>query len=237
MSRLLAAALALPTCLLTCLLTCLIVLLARPAPSLADVIDFETGFEDLDEVSLTVETATNRVRFRFGAGKPMGNGFIARVGAPLSAFYPADQPSGGNPGAFFLTDERGGRRGPRHSLDCFLEFAQPVANLSLELYDLEVDGNTATLRAWSDLGRTNLVGMDRATISGKAPEGLVTPLSIPRPSSVIRAASVTLSSRFDTGTGIDNVRFTTARVPIPKTALLAVGGMLFATSFLALGRA
>ena len=207
------------------------------APGRADVIDFESGFIDRDEVTGPIVTSTNAVRFRFGAGSPTYNGFITRVGSPTTAFFPHDLPTGGSPGAFLLSDELAPRGNPQSAMDYFIEFAEPVSNLSLELYDLEIAGNTATLTAYSDLTRTDVVGMDSATIVGNAPEGLVTPLSIPNPTTVIRVASLTLSNGSDLGTGIDNVTFTTARVPIPTAALLAIALLLFGTSFVALRRA
>lgn len=206
------------------------------APARADVIDFETGFIDQDPVTGPITTPTNSVRFRFGAGTPSSDGFIARVGAPQTAFFPDDLPSGGTPGDYFLSDESALGGSPSTALDAFIEFAEPVSNLSLELYDLELDGNTATLTAYADLARTQVVGTDSETISGTAPEGLVLPLSIPAPTTVIRAATLTTSNPADTGTGIDNVTFITARVPIPGAALVVLGLLLFGTSYVALRR-
>ncbi len=72
----------------------------------ADVIDFESGFVDLQPVGVVV-TATNTVTFGVEpCGVEQGTAFIAKTGLPLTAYVPDDDiPAGASGGSFFLTDE------------------------------------------------------------------------------------------------------------------------------------
>lgn len=205
-----------------CLVTLSLLILAPPA--FADTIDFEAGFVDLQPVGV-VNTATNTVTFGVGVAGPTSTGFIAAVGPPQTSFVPQDTPAGGAGGSFFLTDET---NGPSASLNYFLSFAQPVLNLSLDLFDYRVDGgpaigDTATLNVFSDAARTMLVGTSTFTIPNPNPvDGNVANLSVQNPSSPILAASLTFSTG-DVGTGIDNITFST--VPEPGTVLLFGSGL------------
>src|SRR5262245_34806564 len=107
----------------TAALSAVAMLLAVPAAR-ADLIDFESGFVDLQAVG-TVATATNAVTFSVGVGSGSGTGFIASVGGAITAFNStsgADTPEDGTAtsGRFFLTDETAG---PSATLNYFLTFA------------------------------------------------------------------------------------------------------------------
>jgi len=104
----------------------------------ADLIDFETGFVDLQPVGAVV-TGTNIVTFGVGlsCGEP-STAFIAETGTPTTAFGPDDEiPAGASGGSFFLTDEDDG---PDLKLNYCISFATPVNNLSIDLYDYREGG-------------------------------------------------------------------------------------------------
>ncbi len=174
----------------------------------AEAIDFETGFVERDAVG-TVPTAANDVTFSVTGGGP---GFIGGVGPPRNAFNPADTPAGGVPGRFFLSDEKDG---PGSSRDYFIQFAKPVLNLALDVYDYRLDdpasaGGVATLTAYADAARTIAVGSYFFAVPTPRPtDGNAETLAISAPSAPI-AAAVLRFSEPDGGTAIDNVRFTTA---------------------------
>ncbi|MCH8289474.1 hypothetical protein IH992_00005, partial [Candidatus Poribacteria bacterium] len=108
------------------------------------------------------------------------------------------------------------------ALDYFIDFARPVGDLSLNLYDYHLRpagaggagiGDTATLTAFADAARTVPVGTDVFTIISDLPDGNVATLSISNPSALILAASLVFSTG-DAGNGIDNIRFITDLVDI-----------------------
>ena len=187
----------------------------------ADLIDFESGFVDLQAVGV-VATASNTVTFAVGpnGGSPSGTGFIAGVGAPTTSFVPVDTPAAASAGAFFLTDEIAG---PVAALDYFISFQSPVLNLEMDLFDYRVDGgpsigDTATLNVYADAARTILVGSASFTIPSPNPvDGNVEHLAILAPASTILSAHLTFSGT-DVGTGIDNIQFTT--IPEPASMIL-----------------
>ena len=199
--------------------------IAIAQPAAAEIIDFESGFAALDPVGAVV-TATNTVTFSVGPGTTGGVGpaFIADVGGPTTAFVPHDTPeagAAGRIGEFFLTDETAG---PSAALNYFIEFADPVASLGLDLIDFRRDGgpsagDTATLTVYSDSFST-AVGFDIFTIPLTNPvDGNVERLMVSLGGKVIKSASIVFSTP-DVGTGIDNITF----VPEPATlALLGIG--------------
>jgi hypothetical protein len=195
-------------------------MLTIPCLANATVINFESGFSDLDPVGVVVVPG-NSVTFSVGPSTgPTGTAIIAGVGGPETAFVSNDTPAGGVGGSFFLTDERSG---PRMELDYFIEFATAVSNLSLDLYDYRRDGgpsigDMATLTVFSDVIGGTVVGMATYTIPSPNPvDGNVAHLSILTPTSPIMAAHLSFSEG-DVGTGIDNITFET--VPEPATASL-----------------
>jgi len=187
----------------------------------AVLINFEVGFAELDLVGM-VTVPGNTVDFNVGTGSPMMDGLIAAVGDPKVAFtnlvsVVGDTPEPGGAltiGTFFLTDES---MGPSATEDYFIDFANPVANLELDLLDYRVDGgpvvgDVATLTAYSDPARTMVVGTATRTVLGAEPDGNVEHLAILAPSGPIRAADLTwsgagINAGKDKGTGIDNIRF------------------------------
>jgi len=66
----------------------------------ADVIDFESGFADLDPVT-DVITATNTVTFGVGSCDDQGTAFIAETGDPRTAYTPSDNIPAGASGDHF----------------------------------------------------------------------------------------------------------------------------------------
>ncbi len=206
---------------LVAMLTC--VALAAPTFAADTVIDFESGFVDVQPVG-TVATADNQVTFSVGTTYgTSGTAYVAGVGGPTTAFVPNDSlhASYGNlAGKFFLTDEA---NGPSTKYNYYILFDNPVSHISLDLYDYRVDGgptygDTATLTAYSDAFGT-AIGSDVFTIPRPNPlDANAENLSV-NIGQNIYAASVTFSQG-DVGTGIDNVTFATA-VPAPGAFILA----------------
>jgi len=199
--------------------------------SQADLIDFETGFSRMDPVD-AVPTVSNRVTFST-AGTDNAPPFVAEVGTmPKDAFETridgvlrGDTPQDGNPGIYFLTDGAGNKN------NYLFDLARPVSQFGVDLYDYVGDGGAkptdfATLRAYSDSGRTNEVATAQWVVPQLRPaDGLAVPLAVSAPSIV----ALTLEfSTFDRGTGIDNIRFVTVPEPSAIT-LIATGfaGILF----------
>ncbi len=202
------------------LLVCATVLATATAN--AAVINFESGFVDLQPVG-TVNTPGNQTTFSVTGGGPA---IIAQVGNPTTAFVPNDNViPAAQVGNFFLTDERAG---PNLMLDYFMSFANPIANLALDLLDFRGDGgpntDTATLTVYSDANFTNAVGSDSFTLPGNIinPDGNIINLSVLFPSAPIRSASLTFALG-DVGTGIDNITFQNA---VPEPTSLAVWAVL-----------
>ena len=180
----------------------------------ADLINFESGYSELDPVT-SVVTATNTVTFSLSIAETP---FIAEVGAPRVAFAPDDTPAGGNPGSFFLTSGSG------QASDYFLDFAAPITELSLEVFDVAGDnnstaGDTITLTLFADSPRTQQVGSDTYTVpDAPLPDGHAISLAVLSPTSDAVTASIVFSGQMpDTGNGIDNIAFTT--VPEPSSAV------------------
>lgn len=197
-------------------------------PSLqADLIDFESGFNRLDPVD-TISTATNQVTFST-QGVDGTSPFVARVGTtPKNAFEVrvdgvlyGDTPQGGDPGVYFLTDGAGNKN------NYLFDLAEPAGQFAVDLYDFAGDGgaspgDSATLHAYADSGRTNeVVSATYVVPQQPATDGLAVSLGVAAPS--IMALTLEFST-FDRGTGIDNIRFVT--VPEPSTAILAALGLL-----------
>ena len=205
-------------------LSAVVLVLGIIAPVQADVIDFESGFSDMQAVTQII-TPTNVVNFWVGLDQRPA--YIAAVGLPTTAFVPKDTPVDISvSGNYFLTDEI---NGPWTKLPYYMSFATPVQNLSLNLYDYRaVDGgprlgDSVTLRVFDQAH--NLVGTDVYTIRWPNPvNGNIIWLSVMNSSAPITSASIEFSVRGDVGTGIDNISFTT--VPLPASLLLLGSGLL-----------
>jgi hypothetical protein len=182
----------------------------------ADIIDFETGFNDLDPVSAVI-TSNNVVTFAVGPDdQNLSDAFIAlddAVSGDTSAYQPDDEvPSLAPGGDYFLTDET---EGPDLALDYFISFEYLVSSLSLDLYDYRADGgpspdDTATLTVF-DVGGSP-IGADTFTIPN--PDNTDNPnfveLSV-NPNGLIKSAQLSFDKP-DVGTGIDNIEFESALV-------------------------
>ena len=192
--------------------------LAAQAAS-ADLIDFESGFADL-QVAGTVVTATNAVTFSVDSMSD-ANAYIAERGSPTTGFVPLDAASGN----FSLSDDPGA---PFGADDYVLEFLNPISDLSLEIYDVRGDGggsvgDIVTLSVFSDVARTNLIASDSFVVAAGLADGLAQTLSV---SGIAFGRAATVSYGNDNGTALDNISFTTAAVPAPATLLLLGMGLL-----------
>ena len=177
---------------------------------------FETGFLDEQSVGFTTVGGIH-VTLQVGTGgMPTGAGFVARRGAPVTAFSPNDTPDPSDPlettiGQFFYTDES---TQPPTALarEYFLSFNPPVSTLHLDLLDYRdegaASGDIATLTVFSDSLGGTIVGSDSFTIPSPLPnDGNIEHLAVQFPSALIRFARVSFSTP-DAGTAIDNIEFT-----------------------------
>lgn len=203
-------------------------LTAISSSSNAVTIDFETGFSDLDPVSAVATSDGNQVTFSVGPGLAGGisSAFIAEVGDPFTAFIPSDgEGTALEPeiGRFFLADDNGA---PLDAFNYFMEFSNPISNLSVDLLDFRIDGggsssDTVTLTVFSD-SFTTAIGSAVFDITDGLPIGALATLSVDNPSGLVRSASI-VHSGSDLGTGIDNISFTTnssqTSTPEPESTL------------------
>ena len=206
------------------------------------VIDFEGTCSST--VDAAIDVGTNEVTLQVGTALGTAvNGFSVTVGNPREAFLvnpsvqPDDTPfeSGGQyfaAGDCFYSDDVSGFA---NGFNFYISFANPVANLSLDLYDYSDDGNfpggnpnlscagmnircvgdVATLEVFSDLAQSNSVGSATYTVTDNDVDGQRAFLEVNDPSGAILSASVTFSNP-DRGTGIDNITF--QNEPIIETA-------------------
>lgn len=203
-----------------CFIGCLILVFAWPTILMADVIDFE-GFADQAAVT-NVITATNVVTFTVGSSHTSGlQAYAAKVGSPETAFVPNDTPNPTtNAGETFLTDEI---NGPSAYRNYYMVFSAPVNYISLDLYDYcEAVNATATLTGYTDEFGTPSNYVTFTQPSG-LPDGHVQFMGITTALQPYKSASLVFSAH-DTGTGIDNIEFTT--VPVPPSAILLSSGLL-----------
>ncbi|PNW37120.1 UNVERIFIED_CONTAM: hypothetical protein BEN50_01980 [Euhalothece sp. KZN 001] len=174
------------------------------------VIDFE-NFSDLQEIN-TVSVPGNEVTFTTGTTTGTNPAYIAGVGDPVTGFGPDD--GAGTPiesqiGDFFLTTQN---VTDRNRKNYFIEFDQPVENLSIDALDFLIAGERITLTVFSESFST-AVGSDTFTIPSSAPNPNLETLSVANPSASIRSASLILTGD-DIDTGIDNITFDT----VPQVA-------------------
>ena len=192
----------------------------------AVTLNFESGFADLDPVSTIIAPDGNQVTFSVGPVTTSGNGpaFIAETGAPITAFLNDDGLSqSAIIGNYFLTTDQTFNPSP---YNFFIEFANPVSDLSLDLIDYELFSpeSTVTLNLFSD-------NFSTAIASQTFPAGVgnenITNLSLTNPTGLISSASIIFENNIDTGYGIDNITFTTTSTTVPESSstlgLLALG--------------
>ncbi len=195
----------------------------------ADVIDFETGFAEGNSVG-TVITATNQVTF-FSRAYPPTNNYtnanIAEVGGDGPYAFRNEQldhdtPSGAGAGSYFLTD----RNSQSSAESYFIRFSNPVADISLDLYDFDNGNTQAVLTGYSDTIWSASASVGTDTVLSSLGDGSVVNLSVTDPSTVIYSASLTWinGTTIDDETGIDNISFTT--VPIPSAVWLLGSGLI-----------
>ena len=206
--------------------------LGASGQGMADAITFESGYTDRMALSAPVTTGTNSVTIGLTAAGAARTPYIAKVGAPETAFTPNDRPADvSRSGDYFLTDET---KGPSEGVRNYdFAFARPTANLSLDVYDYRGSdgggklGDTVTLSAFGDAGRANLVGSQTYKITDpNLPNGSIEMLSVANPTAPILSAELSFS-RGDIGTGIDNITFDTApAVPEPATLATLAAGLI-----------
>jgi len=185
------------------------------------VIDFE-GLGDVTPVT-SIAVPNNVVTFSIihptGAVTPA---YTAMVGGPTTAFVPNDTPVGVT--GTFLTDEKAG---PSATGEYRMQFAKPIASLSLDLYDYRVDGgpaigDQAILTVYANGDFTGALAVDVFTIPRPNPvDGNVEHLAIDWGNFNILSATLTFTGA-DVGTGIDNVAFAT--IPAPGAMILGALG-------------
>jgi hypothetical protein len=186
------------------------------------VIDFE-GLGDVTPIT-SIAVPNNVVTFSIihptGAVTPA---YTAMVGGPVTAFVSNDMPAGMRTGTF-LTDET---NGPSLTGEYRMQFAKPVASLSLDLYDYRVDGGPAAgdqaiLTVYANSDFTGALATDVFTIPVPNPvDGNIENLAIDWGNFSILSATVTFTGA-DVGTGIDNVTFAT--IPAPGAMILGALG-------------
>ena len=197
--------------------TAVIVLSSIQVAAHAELIGFESGgYVEGDPVQ-TVYTLTNKIEFSItGGGLP----YIAKVGNPSFSFLPADTPTGGNPGEFFLTDGDS-----YYGWDFYFEFESAITAMSLDIYDYmdgaAGPGSTATLVLFKDESMADILGYSVYTVPNGLPDGAVASVSANTLQGA-RAASLEFS-RPDSGIGIDNIEITT--VPAPSALILGLIGI------------
>jgi hypothetical protein len=190
-------------------LTALLVILF-PISVLADLIDFEdySAGAYLGPVS----TATNEVTF-WSRIHTNGDGMFA---AKTVATQPGDPPI---LGSVYLVDQN-----PQSNQeDYFIQFENPVTNISLDFFDYDDGGLTdwAILTAFSNSDYTGSVSS--VSVHPQGDKSIINML-IPDTSSPVLSLSLEFDPlNNDHSTGIDNLSFTT--VPIPSTILLLGSGL------------
>ncbi len=214
-------------------------------PVQAGLIDFETGFSDLQPVS-SINTGDNVVGIEISSG---GGGFIAEVGSPRTSFRninavdDADAPAGGFGGNFFLNDEslnvneNGQVIGPMAANDYTFTFENAILSLELDVYDYRQEfgpapGDSVTLSLFEDLGQTTLVGQASYTLPDTPLEdGNVIHLSVDQLLSTALVATLTFTGT-DNGVGVDNIAFESTEPPpinpVPEPSsmvLLGIGSL------------
>jgi hypothetical protein len=161
--------------------------------------------------------------------------FGAVQGAPRTAFANNNQGDDSNVASNngeFLTDEPQGNSISRDYL--FMITGLPILDFGLDLYDFgdslfSGPGGTATLQAFSDGGWTTAIGSPATYVIGGAfVDGNVQTLHV-SPGTPIGSVRLSFSTGVDTpgqdtGTGIDNISWTT--IPEPGTVVLFGSGLL-----------
>ncbi len=211
-------------------------------PAQAGLIDFESGYSDLDPVS-SINTGDNVVGISISSG---GGGYIAEVGGPRTSFRnvnmadDADAPAGGFGGNYFLNDETvhyngdGSVIGPMFANDYTFTFENAILNLELDVYDYRQEhgpapGDTVTLSLFEDLAMTTLVGSDTYTLPlAELEDGNVIHLSVDQLLSTALAATLTFSGT-DNGVGVDNLSFVSIEPPpingVPEPSSMVLLGI------------
>lgn len=177
----------------------------------ADLVDFEFDMRD-NQFLYSISTPTNHLTFEVDEGHAPT---IARVGGPITAFVPNDTPVGGNPGEYFLSNGSASVRG-----QYFIVFANPISNLSLDLYDYANTTGQGRLSLFENADFTGLVGLDEFApldLDG----GVIETSAEVAEGFVARSASITFTVG-DPGNGIDNISFST----VPEPAFPGVAGAL-----------
>lgn len=183
------------------------------------LLDFETGYEDLQEVGTI---SVSGVDVTIGTLSPSGVAYIAEVGGSTTSFAPSDRPAGGVGGRFSVSDEADRLS---DSFDFFVDFSQSVSDVTLDAYDFRADGGgrtgeTVSLNAYDSMNQ--LIGSDVYTITGRESDGNVIAFGVEADG--IRRVEL-VHSGSDVGAGIDNIGFAIAVAAAPEPAEWAMLGL------------
>jgi hypothetical protein len=209
----------------------------------AGTIDFTgvPGFVDGTPLASASDDGTTVSFFTAPTGSLVtSSAFAALQGAPKTAFTngeEGDDTVDGSANGEFLTDEPAGNSISRDYL--FRITGVNILDFGLDLYDFgdspfSGPGGFATLQAYSDLGWTAPIGAAATyTVVGPFNDGNIQSLFV-NPGAPIGSVRLTFSTGGatpgqDTGTGVDNISWTT--IPEPGTVVLFGTGLLALAAF------
>ncbi len=210
---------------------CLLTFTGFAYAGILEVVDFETGYLDIDPVS-SIITSHNTIGVGVGHSSALtSDAYIAKAGGPTTAYVPGDAiPAGHNGGSYFLTDEK---NGPSATFNYYFNFAKGIDGFGLDLYDYRNDGgpsigDSVTLSLF-DATNTIIASLSKTILPG-TPDPNLFQFDISLGFGLAYSAALEFGAA-DVGTGVDNLRIHTARVSEPASAFvfgLGVFGLIVA---------